>query len=263
MAGWKLSNEFSWTSIRTLGALSKLDEFLQNQHVRVHSGTIPGTFRKINIENREPTEDRSQNNPGPEVDASFFQTVHSMNSDRGDTTHKVKGVHKETPYCYPWDFSGKQKKARSSSQPPFRSENNPETIEADHQMLMVVQQLARNNNSAKISKNISRISKLSKLLTMTMPTFEGKSKKLELSEDLFQTGLHIHSQPTKEEKISCFHSLMHGDTLQTFKNISSPTREILGEILVVFNRQYVKMLNGYSKAQVPKTNLQSREPEAN
>ena len=28
---------------------------------------------------------------------------------------------------------------------------------------------------------------------MTMPTFEGKSKKLELSEDLFKTSLHIQS----------------------------------------------------------------------
>ena len=105
----KLSNEFSWTSIRILGALSKPDEFLQNQHVRVHSGTVPGTFRNMNIENRETTMDRSQNNPCPEVDASFFQTVHSMNSDRGDTTHKIEGVHEEIPYCSPWDFCRKTK----------------------------------------------------------------------------------------------------------------------------------------------------------
>ena len=33
---------------------------------------------------------------------------------------------------------------------------------------------------------------------------------------------------------------MRGDALQTFKNISGPTREILGEILAIFRRKYVK-----------------------
>ena len=33
---------------------------------------------------------------------------------------------------------------------------------------------------------------------------------------------------------------MHGDALQTFKNITSPNRENLREILTVFRRKYVK-----------------------
>ena len=33
---------------------------------------------------------------------------------------------------------------------------------------------------------------------------------------------------------------MKGDALQTFKNLNGPTRENLGEILVVFRRKYVK-----------------------
>ena len=33
---------------------------------------------------------------------------------------------------------------------------------------------------------------------------------------------------------------MHGDALETFKNITSPNREILGEILTVFRLKYVK-----------------------
>ena len=33
---------------------------------------------------------------------------------------------------------------------------------------------------------------------------------------------------------------MRGDALQTFKNITSPNRENLGEILTVFRRKYVK-----------------------
>ena len=46
-----------------------------------------------------------------------------------------------------------------------------------------------------------------------MPTFDGKSEKFELFEDLFQTSLKIHSQLTEEDKIYYFHSLMRGDAL--------------------------------------------------
>ena len=74
-----------------------------------------------------------------------------------------------------------------------------------------------------------------------MPTFDGKSEKFELLfEDLFQTSLKIHNQLTEEDKINYFHSLMRGDALQTFKNITSPNRENLGELLTVFRRKYVK-----------------------
>ena len=73
-----------------------------------------------------------------------------------------------------------------------------------------------------------------------MPTFDEKSEKFELFEDLFQTSLKIHNQVTEEDKINYFHSLMRGDALQTFKNISSPNRENLTEILTVFRRKYVK-----------------------
>ena len=39
----KLSQEFSRTESRILGALSKLDEFLSNQQIQTHSRTVPGT----------------------------------------------------------------------------------------------------------------------------------------------------------------------------------------------------------------------------
>ena len=73
-----------------------------------------------------------------------------------------------------------------------------------------------------------------------MPTLDGKSQKFELFEDLFQTSVKIHNQLTEEDKIYYFHSLMRGAALQTFKNIASPNRENLGEILTVFRRKYVK-----------------------
>ena len=63
-----------------------------------------------------------------------------------------------------------------------------------------------------------------------MPTFDGKSEKFELFEDLFQTSLKIHNQLTEEDKIYYFHSLLRGDALHTFKNISGRNRENLTEI---------------------------------
>ena len=63
----KLSKEFSKTESRILGALSKLDELLLNPQVRTCSVAVPGTSRNNNSENREPTGDRSSDDPYPEV----------------------------------------------------------------------------------------------------------------------------------------------------------------------------------------------------
>ena len=151
----------------------------------------------------------------------------------------MRGIHEELTYCSPSTSSGKQKKNRSISQPHFRSENTPATIEAD-QIFLALQQLANNINSASFHNNINRISKLPKSLTTTMPTFDGKTEKFELFEDLFQTSLKIHNQLTEDDRIHYFHFLTRGDALQTFKNISGPTRKNLGQILAVFQRKYVK-----------------------
>ena len=99
--------------------------------------------------------------------------------------------------------------------------------------------MATNSNSANFN-NINKISKLPKTLTGTKPTVDGKTEKFELFEDLFQTSLKIHNHLTEEDKINYFHSLISGDALQTFENITSPNRENLGEILTVFRRKYVK-----------------------
>ena len=93
------------------------------------------------------------------------------------------GVQEEIPYCSPGTSLRKQKKARSASQPQFRRENTPATIEAD-QILLVLQQLATNSNSANFNNNFNRISKLPKSLSTTMPTFDAISEKFELFEDL-------------------------------------------------------------------------------
>ena len=55
----KLSQEFGRTESGVLGAVSKLDDFLLNSQMRTLSGTIPRTSRNNDLENREPTGDRS------------------------------------------------------------------------------------------------------------------------------------------------------------------------------------------------------------
>ena len=331
----KLSQEFSRTESRILGALSKLDEFFSNQQIQTHSKTVPGTFRNTNVENQGTNEDDSQSDPHPEAGIFCGQTTQKLGpkdcrdmvtgvteqtrnghymvtrviegtqdcrdmvtgatgeicqcrdmvtgvteqtrnghymvtgviEETQDCRDMVTGatreirqgrdmvtggseeirnghdmvtaVQEEIPYCSFGISSGKQKKARSTSQPQFHSEITPSTIEAD-QILLAFQQLATNSNSANVNNNSNRILKLPKSLTTTLPTFDGKSEKFELFEDLFQTSLKIHNQLIEEDKINYFHSLMRGDALQTFKNISSPNRKNLTEILTVFRRKYVK-----------------------
>ena len=249
----KLSKEVSRTESGILGALSKLDEFPLNPQVRTCSVAVPGTSRNNVSGNRETAGDRSSDDPCPEVgycshhcgrlnspEAENYPHVVTRGPEQiRQHPHMTTETQEEIPYCSPSTSSGKQKKARSTSQPQFRNENIPATIEAD-QILLTFQQLATNSNSANFNNNISRISKLPKSFTTTMPTFHGKSDKFELFEDLFQTSLKIDNQLTEENKINYFHSLMRGDALQTFKNITSPNREKLGEIENVFRRKYVK-----------------------
>ena len=73
-----------------LGTLSKLDEFLVNPQVRTGSGTVPGTSRNNDSENREPTGDRSLNDPYSEVEFSVRQASTSADSDREETSHSIE-----------------------------------------------------------------------------------------------------------------------------------------------------------------------------
>ena len=137
----KLSQEFSRTASRILGALSKLDEFLLNQQIMTHSGTVPGTFRNTNVGNQETNEDDSQSDPHPESGIFRRQTTQNFGpKDCRDMVTRIQGeiryrpdmvtggseemrngldivtaVQEEIPYCSSGISSRKQKKARSTS----------------------------------------------------------------------------------------------------------------------------------------------------
>ena len=167
----KLSQEFSGTESRILGALTKLDEFLSNQHIHTLFETVPGTFRNTNVENQGTNEDGSQSDPHPEAGIFRGQTTQNLGpkdchdmvtGSTGEIRHcrdmvtgvtgelrhcrdmvtggseemrngldVVTAVQEEIPHCSSEISSGKQKKARTTSQPHFRCENTTATIEAD------------------------------------------------------------------------------------------------------------------------------------
>ena len=74
----KLSQEFSRTENRILGALARLDDFLTNPLIQGHSGTAPETSRNLFITSQGTNEDDSQSNPHPE--AAIFNNQMTQNS---------------------------------------------------------------------------------------------------------------------------------------------------------------------------------------
>ena len=220
-------------------ALSKLDEFLLNPQFRTCSVVVQGASGNNDSENWEPTGDRSIGDLCPKV---VFSTYHSSNSnvsEQEETHHMMTGVQEEIPYCSLVTSSGEQKKTRSTSLPQFGNENTLSTIEAD-QILLAFQQLVTNSNSANFDNNNNRILKLPKSPTTTTPTFDRKSEKLQLFEDLFQTSLKSHNQLTEEDKTNYFHSLLRG--LCSVKNTRNHSQ-------------------CYNRTQFSTTGLQPSEPE--
>ena len=111
----KLSEEFSRTECRILGALFKLDEFLRNPQVRTCSVAVPGTSRNSDSENREATWDWSLIDPCPEVGYFSHHSGHLSSSEVEECPHMVTEgpeavcnspntrteVRMKIPYCSP------------------------------------------------------------------------------------------------------------------------------------------------------------------
>ena len=196
----RLSQEFSRTESHILGAPSCLDDFLLNSLIQGHSGAAPETSRNPYSTNQGTLEDESQSGPHREANISRSQMRNCGLED-----DIVTGFYVEVPYCSFIKSSGKQEKNRSTSQAQSCRENTPAIIEADH-FWLARQQLA--NNSASFHNNINRISKLPQSLSTTTPTFDWKSEKFGLFEDLLQTSLKKDNQLTQDDRIHYFHSLM-------------------------------------------------------
>ena len=117
---------------------------------------------------------------------------------------------------------------RSSSLPPPNQRYPDDIIDKLLQSL----ETATNHNSG--------VSRLPNAMSTTMPTFDGKTDKFEHFEDLFQTNFKVYPNMTEEEKIHYFHSLLRGEALQTFRNMTEASRGHLNDILAGFRRRYVR-----------------------
>ena len=84
----KLSQDCSRTESLISGAFSKLNEFLLNPQVRNCSVAVPGTSRNNNAEIREPTGDRSLNDPYPKVGVSACHASNLIDSEQEETHHR-------------------------------------------------------------------------------------------------------------------------------------------------------------------------------
>ena len=118
----KLSQEFSRTENRILGALARLDDFLMNPLTQGHSGPAPETSRNALSTNQGTNEDNSQSDPHSE--AGFFHNQMTRNcgpedahdmvtgvTEQNRNLHDmVAGVHEEVTYWSPSTSSGKPRK---------------------------------------------------------------------------------------------------------------------------------------------------------
>ena len=83
----KLTQKFSRTESRILGALSNSDNFLLIPQVRTFSGTVPENFRNADVENQIPSGGCSRNDPHPEVEFSASHSSNQTDSDPDETSH--------------------------------------------------------------------------------------------------------------------------------------------------------------------------------
>ena len=83
----KLSQEFSRTENRILGALARLDDFLMNPLLQGHSGTTSETSRNVFSINQGTNEDDSQIDPHPQAGL--------LTSGREDRHDMATGVQRE------------------------------------------------------------------------------------------------------------------------------------------------------------------------
>ena len=84
----KLSQEFSRTESRNLGALSRLDDLLLNPLLQGHSRTTPETSRNTLRPQQGTNEDASQSDPHPEASVSKSQTTQNSGPDDAYDTYK-------------------------------------------------------------------------------------------------------------------------------------------------------------------------------
>ena len=118
------------------------------------------------------------------------------------------------------------------------------------------------NRLADVLVNLQIIHNMTIRPVQTTPmTFDGKSQKFELFEDLFHTMIKMQPAMTEQIKINHFHSLLQKGALLTFKNINSINRQTLEDVLVIFRRKYVRPESQATAKQLALTDVRPKYHE--
>ena len=89
-----LSQEFSRTEIRKLGALSRFYDFLMNPLIQGHSGAAPETSRNAYGTNQGMKEDDSQSDPHHEAGIFHNQMTRNSGPEDGHDSIMVTSIRK-------------------------------------------------------------------------------------------------------------------------------------------------------------------------
>ena len=150
-----------------------------------------------------------------------------------------------TPHMVPEFLTGQPTQSRDNPQSQDPIDPQSPTTSPQHQETIghnpAIDPLTRLANvlTGMTNKQIPQTLMVRPVSTTTL-TFDGKSEKFELFEDLFHTMIKMQPELTETMKINHFHSLLRKNALQTFRNINSANRQTLEDVLAVFRRKYVK-----------------------
>ena len=105
-------------------------------------------------------------------------------------------------------------------------------------------------------KNNNTTLPIPKALTASLPTFDGKSEKFELFEDLFRNNIKLYPHLTEIQKTNYFPSLFRGDALQAFCNIEDSKKDSFEEIMKIFKTSFRRLpINGKSRMRMGCTQI--------
>ena len=85
----KLSQEFSRSENRILGALARLDDFLMNPHIQGHCGTAPETSPNALCTSQGTNDDESQSDPHPETGILYNQMTQNSGPEDGHDSNRL------------------------------------------------------------------------------------------------------------------------------------------------------------------------------
>ena len=169
----------------------------------------------------------------------------SIESDNGEQNRDMVTGANPTPHMVPEFLTGRPMQSRDPLQ--RQNSNNDESQDT-------IPQVSEATTPTTSSDPINRLAEvlvgmnnrpsaqtlMVRPVSTTTLTFDGKSEKFELFEDLFHTMIKMQPDMTETMKINHFHSLLRKNALQTFRNINTANRQTLEDILAVFRRKYVK-----------------------